>query len=342
MDPITQGALGAVWAQCGTRGASLKRATWIGIFGGMLADIDVLIRSSSDSLLALDFHRHFTHSLFFIPLGGLIAALVVGLVTRGRVPWREALLPATLGYASHGLLDGCTSYGTHLLWPLSDARISWSIISIVDPLYTLPLLGGVVLAYRARSARPAWIALALSLLYLGLGTLQSDRASGELHRLAETRGHVMERSDVRPSFGNNILFRGYYEADGRYHVAAIRVGWFSAPRVYPGGSIEALDREAFAREHALSDTKKRDIARFSHFSDGYLVRHPRHPTVIGDFRYAAVPHAIDPMWGIDIATSPPDAHALFQHLDRSGTPRGRGGFWRMLRGLDLTPAMDTP
>jgi len=53
MDPITQGALGAVWAQCGTRGASLKRATWIGIFGGMLADIDVLIRSSSDSLLAL-------------------------------------------------------------------------------------------------------------------------------------------------------------------------------------------------------------------------------------------------------------------------------------------------
>ena len=61
----------------------------------------------------------------------------------------------------------------------------------------------------------------------------------------------MERSDVRPSIGNNILYRAYYEHAGTYHVDAIRVGWFSDPRVYPGGSIPKLDREAF--EICLTD-----------------------------------------------------------------------------------------
>ena len=341
MDPISQGALGATWSLLGARGRDLTRATWIGVFGGILPDADILIRSPSDSLLALDFHRHFTHSLFFIPFGGLIAALLVMAATRGRIPWREALLPATLGYASHGLLDGCTSYGTHLLWPLSDIRVSWSVVSIVDPVYTGILLAGVILAYRRLRIRPALIAAIASMLYLGLGVVQAHRAHAELERLAASRGHTMERSDVRPSIGNNILYRAYYEHAGTYHVDAIRVGWFSDPRVYPGGSIPKLDREAFEAKHALSERKRRDIDRFAHFSNHYLVVHPRHPSVIGDFRYAAVPYAIDPMWGIDMTATPPDAHALFEHLDRTGTPRGRSGFWRMLRGQDVPTPQET-
>ena len=297
MDPLSQGVLGATWALVGDRSGNLKRAAWMGALGGVLADADILIRSSSDSLLGLDFHRHFTHSLFF---------------------------------------------GTHLLWPFSDARISWSVISIIDPLYTGVLLAGAFLAYRTGRKKPVWIAAGISMLYLGLGAVQSHRAGAELERLAESRGHVVERMDVRPSFGNNILFRAYYEAKGAYHVDAIRVGWFSAPKVYPGGTIAILDREAFAKEFALSDRKRRDIERFAHFSDDYLVRHPRHPSVIGDFRYAAVPYAIDPMWGIDVAATPADAHVLFQHLDRSGTPEGRSGFWRMLRGKPLRPPENAP
>ena len=45
-----------------------------------------------------------------------------------------------LGYGTHGLLDACTSYGTHLYWPFALDRISWNLVSIIDPLLSLPLL----------------------------------------------------------------------------------------------------------------------------------------------------------------------------------------------------------
>ena len=43
-----------------------------------------------------------------------------------------------MGYATHGLLDSCTSYGTQLFWPFSDVRVAWDTMSIVDPLFTVP------------------------------------------------------------------------------------------------------------------------------------------------------------------------------------------------------------
>ena len=42
-----------------------------------------------------------------------------------------------LGYGTGGLLDTCTSYGTHLLWPFSTTPMAWSIIAIVDPVFTV-------------------------------------------------------------------------------------------------------------------------------------------------------------------------------------------------------------
>jgi len=51
--------------------ATLFKACVIGALAGMAPDLDILIRSSSDPLLKLEFHRHFSHSLFFIPVGTL-------------------------------------------------------------------------------------------------------------------------------------------------------------------------------------------------------------------------------------------------------------------------------
>ena len=43
----------------------------------MAADLDVLMQSSNDPILFLEYHRQFTHSLFFIPIGSLIVALFI-------------------------------------------------------------------------------------------------------------------------------------------------------------------------------------------------------------------------------------------------------------------------
>ena len=71
MDPISQGAIGAVLPQA----LGQKKLGLIGLIGflsGLAPDLDILIRSTKRSLLALEYHRQFTHSLFFIPIGGWI------------------------------------------------------------------------------------------------------------------------------------------------------------------------------------------------------------------------------------------------------------------------------
>jgi inner membrane protein len=44
-------------------------------------------------------------------------------------------------------------YGTGLFEPFSDARIAWSSIFIIDPLYTLPFLGCIVAVFLSRDSR---------------------------------------------------------------------------------------------------------------------------------------------------------------------------------------------
>ncbi len=332
MDPISQGVLGAVWAQCAAKQTPIRRATWLGVLGGVLADADTLIRSSTDTLLFLDYHRHFTHSLFFIPIGGLIAAGLAALLSRRRIPWREAYLPCTLGYASHGLLDACTSYGTSLLWPFSDARIAWNIISIIDPLFTLPLLAAVIFAHRKQRRRPAMVALAFSFLYLGLGAVQQGRATAEQAQLAKARGHSIERGSTKPSIGNNFVFRSFYRSGDRYYVDALRLGWLGPNAVISGPSVKTFDRPAFEKKHALSPIKRRDLDRFSHFSDGYLTVHPRHAGVVGDLRYATVPNRVLPLWGIDVIATLPEEHAVFRNFNRDIEKADYQAFWQMLLG----------
>ena len=94
-----------------------------GVVGALLPDADAVIRSSADPLLYAEFHRHFTHSLALIPVGGLVASLPWLMRRAPRGQWRAYLAAATAGYATHGVLDASTSYGTLLLWPFSTVRV---------------------------------------------------------------------------------------------------------------------------------------------------------------------------------------------------------------------------
>ena len=76
MDPFTQGIVGVTASQSISQKKHFLIASAIGLLAGIAPDIDIFINSDKDPLLFLEFHRHFTHSLFFIPFGSLICALV--------------------------------------------------------------------------------------------------------------------------------------------------------------------------------------------------------------------------------------------------------------------------
>jgi inner membrane protein len=184
LDPLSQGVLGASLPQALNRGERAAVGGLFGCLGGMAPDLDVLIRSSSDPLLFLEYHRQFTHALIFIPFGGVICGLVLYwlLGRRWQLSMMESCLYATLGYATHALLDACTTYGTQLLWPFTDARFAWNTVSVIDPLFTLPILALVVTAGLRKRPLFARLALAWALIYLSMGLVQRD-ASAQRRRV---------------------------------------------------------------------------------------------------------------------------------------------------------------
>lgn len=310
MDPVTQGALGGIVALAYADPERRWIAALAGALGGMAPDLDVLIRSADDPLLALDFHRQFTHSLVAIPFGGAAVGAALHALGRFRGSLRELALFATLGWATHGLLDACTSYGTQLLWPFTNLRVAWCVVGVVDPVPTLAWLAGVVIALRTGRRRAARIGLGLGLAYLGLGGVQHLRARAVQAELMGSRGHVATRAEVKPTLLNLLLWRSLYIDDGVVHADALRLG--VDPVIYPGASIPLLSSDPLAPSPPRGSVHERDLERFTWFSDGWVAVHPEHPNVVGDVRYSMVPNEVSPMWGIIMDPAQPDVHVPFE------------------------------
>ncbi len=332
MDPITQGVIGATAAIAIAPKEHSRKAAVLGALGGMAPDLDVLIRSSVDPLLFLEFHRQFTHALVFIPIGGAIVGMVLFALLQRRwaLPLSRFILYCTAGYATHALLDSCTTYGTMLYWPFSDVRIAWNTISVIDPLYTLPLLALIITAALKHRPRLAHIAAVWALAYPTLGLVQRDRAVEAGWELAESRGHQPIKLEAKPSMGNILLWKIVYEIEDDYFVDAVRAG--SELTLYPGSSIAKLE---LARDFPWlePDTQQAlDVERFRWFSNGYLAADPKHPNRVIDIRYSMLPNEATGLWSIGLSPlAKPDQHVSYltqRNPDRLTTDT----FWAMLRG----------
>jgi inner membrane protein len=339
MDPVSQGALGAALAASAAGRQQVVAAGAIGAFAGMAPDLDVLLRSAADPLLFLEYHRQFTHALAFIPVGAMLCTLVAYPLARRWLTLRQVAAFCLLGYGSHGLLDACTSYGTQLWWPLSDARVAWNLVAVVDPLLTVPLLVALVAAAFTHRAGLARFGLAWVLVYLLAGLAQGQRAQDAATALAAARGHDPAGLLVQPSFANLGLWKAVY-ADGNWDdVDAVRAGLTVS--YYPGDRIRRLDTAEQLHGLRGSATQARDLARFARFSGGYLALDREVPSRVIDVRYSLLPNRIDPLWGIELQLHEPDGHVRFV-TDRATTSAQRQDLLRMVLqpGVPLDAALD--
>lgn len=331
MDPLTQGAFGALFAQTSSKRKSLAKAAVMGAIAGMSPDLDIFITSADDSLLALEYHRHFTHSLFFIPFGGLICALVLYPLL-GRhigVTFLRTLLWCTLGYASHGLLDSCTSYGTQLFWPFTDMRVAWDIISIIDPLVTLPLIGLICLSAFLKRRRFIIIGLVWVFIYFSLSYFQQGRALDESQKIAEKRGLTVLNIEAKPSFANILIWKVITTTNESYYIDAVKLSG-SKPMIWEGDSIKKLN---IKRDLPWLDPKsqqRKDIERFRWFSNGYIALDKNDPYRIVDIRYSLLPQEIKPLWGIELSkTADKNQHVQFYN-ERNDSAKAAKKLWAML------------
>jgi len=297
MDPVSQAFLGASLSQSSTtKKSQLISAFFIGALAGMAPDLDVLIKSSTDPILFLEFHRQFTHSLIFIPIGALLCALVFYPFAKSALSFKQIYLFSFLGYATHGLLDACTSYGTLLFWPFSYQRVAWNTVSIVDPFFTLPLIGFVLLAVFRKRILYARLGFIYAVLFLSLGLVQKNRAEEVLETLAQQRNHVPERMLVKPSFANRHVWKMVYEYNGRYYVDAVKLLWQA--EIFSGMSVKKLNVKQDFSWLDLNSQQAKDIERFRWFSNDFLALSSNDPNYIIDMRYSFLPNQIEAKWGI--------------------------------------------
>ncbi|MGJ8653240.1 MAG: metal-dependent hydrolase [Opitutaceae bacterium] len=336
MDPLTQASLGAAAAVVFSRKDNVRLAMIVGALAGAAPDLDVFIRSDSDPLLALEYHRHFTHALIFAPVIGLIVAGLYKLIFMWkRLRFRELATFGVAGALTHGLLDACTSYGTLLYLPFSNYRESWDIISIIDPIFTLPLVFMLLLTFCMRRPTFAKAATIFCLLYFCFGIMQRERAEDFVEQLAQSRGHeAFEQLTARPSFGNTILWRLVYRTGDDYYVDAVQLMPFSEPLHYPGETVKAFTIEDRAELLPDDSVLAGDVERFRFFSQNYLYRYPKDERVIGDMRYAMYPNSAQPLWGILLDPAKADAHTEFVYY-RDASKNSFKILWDMILGRPL-------
>ena len=262
MDSLTQIALGSAVtvAVMGRRTAVWKAALW-GAVAGTLPDLDAFI-DHGNAILNMTRHRAESHSLLYVTLAAPLLAWGVSRLHGEPALFRHWWLALWLALFTHPLLDAMTVYGTQLLQPFSDYPFAVGSIFIIDPLYTVPLLVGVLAALRLKSRRgQRWNAagLVLSTLYLGWSAVAQQEATQVARASLQAEGIAASGLLVTPAPFNTLLWRLVATTPTQY-----LEGHYSLLDDSPRIRWSAHDRgAAFMDRHGQEPSVTR-IAAFSH------------------------------------------------------------------------------
>jgi inner membrane protein len=288
MDSFTHlfvgGAIAAAIAPPGQRRAALLAGAAL----NTLPDLDVLpLLLSDDPVVRMTWHRAATHSLLVLPwVGALLWWWFRGRGGRVAAAPRRWFWIFQLGLLSHPLLDACTIYGTQLWWPLPVPPVMRGSLFIIDPVLTLTLVVGCLVA-AWQGARPvAGKAVALSVAIACAYVGWSFVAKAMVDRVAERSLAAMGLADaprfVTPMPFNTLLWRvvamtpdGFVE--GERSLVADR-GPMSFAR-------HASDTQALRDVHA--QPKSRGLLWFNHHFAKAQVRDGQ--LVLTDLRMGAEP-----------------------------------------------------
>lgn len=321
MDSLTQITLGACVAAACVPPGQRRKAALVGAGLGTLPDLDVFI-DYGGPVENFTMHRGFSHSLLIL---GAIGTLLWLALRSFWQPVREApgrwFAAVLLALLTHPLLDAHTAYGTQLFWPLGSNPISWATVFIIDPLYTLPLLAGMIAVLIRPASRAAgrWLmaGLLLSTLYLGWSWTARGMVAANARESLEAQGVTDARFFITPAPLTTLLWRAVANIDGGYYEGFDSV-------VADDGSIEF----AFypSDDHALAAALPHVPAaqRLQWFADGFVGASVQDDTLIlSDLRMGQHPnyvfsHAVarrgNPHWHAIEAERLP-ARMRTRHLD---------------------------
>ncbi len=360
MDSVTQAALGAAVAfGCWHRQLGRRALGW-GLLFGTLPDLDILLFPWLDPVQRLLWHRGESHAIWAMFVGAALFAPLLVRIHRHPTPpppgaphrspraplsFRDAFVGLWLIFATHVLIDVFTVYGTQLLAPFSRHGFGTNNLFIIDPLYTAPLLFGILLALVLRSPRARHLAnvagLALSTLYVAWSFVAQARAARVFSVALAEAGHTVApgRGITSATPLNTLLWRHVAEVEGGFVI-----GYWSWLDLDDTVRFDFIPRAADTLPPAVRES--RAFTTVEWFSQGFwaALPSPEDPAsvIVADLRFNEMrpgadappsgwvwpfawrfPASPDPAAGIPLDQVPADFGA-----------RGAGfdDIWRRLRG----------
>jgi inner membrane protein len=212
MDSITHIVLGATIGELVAGRRLGKKAMLLGAIAQSLPDIDFVASLWLDTSRDVLAHRGITHSFLFV----LLVAPLLALAARRK--WRNAPLSGKdwilffgLQLFVHILLDACNAYGTGWFEPFSHYRVSFQLLFVADPFYSVwPGIAFVALLILKKdsASRKYWARFGLiaSSLYLCYCVTNKLRIDAQVRHELENRDLAYTRYFATPAPLNNWLW----------------------------------------------------------------------------------------------------------------------------------------
>lgn len=203
MDTVTHGLAGWLAARAVPTEQYGREATAALVVASVLPDADN-VASFLGSELYLKLHRGISHGFAGVALTSLLVAFLIYRFGKWK-DLRRLYLLALTGQLLHIALDLLNSYGTQILQPFSDARVSFDILFVIDLVFTGIIAAGLLLS-RRRPA-PARVAMAVLAGYVGFAAVLHDRAEEAVRSAARRHGIPVVSSAALPRLGEIAVGR---------------------------------------------------------------------------------------------------------------------------------------
>ncbi len=280
MDTITHIVAGACIGEITAGKALGKRAMYLGAIAQSVPDVDFIPQlwlGPTEDFLA---HRGFTHSILF----GLLATLVLGVISMrifhkrpfSRTRW---FLLFSVNIFVHLFIDTFNSYGTAWFEPFSDKRISFHVLYVADPFFSIwPLIAFFILSigrgHYQRRYRIAMAGIVISTVYLVYAISNKLSVDAALKAELKEKGIPVSQYSylITPSPFNTWLW---------YVVARDEKGFYVGYRsVFDKGSETSL--KYFPRNDSLlaEAGNKDEVENLLKFAGDYYTVEKWHDTLV--------------------------------------------------------------
>lgn len=221
MDSLTQIVLGASVGEAVLGKKVGNKAMLYGAIAGTIPDLDVLTRYFVDTVTATEWHRSFSHSIFFAVLfSPIFGWLIYRIERKSRATFMDWTWLIFWGLLTHPILDAFTTWGTQLFWPF-DLRLAFKNIFVIDPLYTLPFLVFLILTMRQKRLSPKrkkynQMGLFISCSYLLVTLFLKGVAHRKFVDSLDAKGIDYKAIDTRPTPLNTMLWTANIDVGDAY------------------------------------------------------------------------------------------------------------------------------